>query len=71
MRNVFTGRRLTVESKFNTSGLTPNQVRAASRVATPGGLIVDRTTSQQLGNAAKAATVGTGGGVAAQTNQEH
>ncbi|MBT1697424.1 hypothetical protein KK083_11090 [Fulvivirgaceae bacterium PWU4] len=71
MRNVFTGRRLTVESKFNTAGLTPNQVRAAGNVTTPGGLIVDRTTSQQLGNAAKAATVGAGGGVAAQRNQEH
>ena len=63
MKNVFTGKKLTVESKFNTSSLTPNQAVARSNVTTPGGLIIDRTTIQQLGNAAKAAA---GSGAAAQ-----
>ncbi len=71
MRNVFTGNRLTVESKFNTSGLTPNQVAAQSRVTTTGGLIIDRTTSQQVGNVAGAATVGTGAGIITQKNIHH
>lgn len=65
MKNIFTGRRLTVESKFNTSGLTRNQRTAINRGAN---VIIDRTTSQGLGNAAKTATVGTGGGIAAQRN---
>jgi RHS repeat-associated protein len=61
MSNVFTGSRLTVESKFNTAGLTPNQVAARSNVTTPGGLIVDRTTSQQVGNTVKAVVTGSSG----------
>lgn len=52
MKNVFTGKRLTVESKFNSSPLTTNQRRAQGNVTTPGGLIVDRTTSNQMGNVA-------------------
>ena len=66
MTNVITGKQITVESKFNTSGLTPNQstlVKQGYKVT------VDRTTSQGLGNAAKAATVGTGAGVDAQRNK--
>jgi RHS repeat-associated protein len=55
MRNVITGARRTVESKFGTAGLTPNQIAAQGRVATPGGLIVDRTTAAQVGDAARAA----------------
>jgi RHS repeat-associated protein len=69
MKNVFTGSRKTVESKFNTSGLTPNQKAVAGNVTTPGGLIIDRTTSQQLGNAAKTVTGGTGAGAATQINK--
>lgn len=68
MKNVITGKQLTVESKFNGSTLTPNQSAAAGNVTTPGGLIIDKTTSQQLGNAAKAVTIGSGAGVAAQRN---
>ncbi|MBX2925915.1 MAG: RHS repeat-associated core domain-containing protein [Chitinophagaceae bacterium] len=70
MTNVVTGKQITVESKFNGSTLTPNQAAAQSRVTTPGGLIIDRTTSQGLGNGAKAATVGTGAGVDAQRNKK-
>ncbi len=70
MTNVFTGKKLTVESKFNGSKLTPNQAAAQSNVTTPGGLIIDRTTSQGLGNSAKAATVGTGAGIDAQRNKK-
>ncbi len=69
MTNVFTGKKITVESKFNGSTLTPNQAAAQSRVKTAGGLIIDRTTSQGLGNGVKAATVGTGAGVDAQRNK--
>ena len=67
MKNIFTGRKITVESKFNTSGLTRNQRTAINRGAN---VIIDRTTSQGLGNAAKTATVGAGGGVAAQRNKK-
>ena len=58
MTNIFTGDKITVESKFNTSGLTPNQAAAQSSVNTTGGLIVDRTTSQQLGNATQSVAAG-------------
>jgi len=68
MKNVVTGKRLTVESKFNKSGFTPNQKAAQNRVTTPGGLIVDRTTSHGLGNTTRAATGGIGGGVGSQRN---
>lgn len=63
MKNVITGKELTVESKFNTAGLTKNQKAAKNRVTTPGGLIVDRTTSDQLGGISDAAVRGasTGG----------
>lgn len=47
--------------KFNTSGLTRNQVAARSRVTTAGGLIVDRTTSSQLGKVAQSVVTGAGG----------
>ncbi|MFH6991107.1 SpvB/TcaC N-terminal domain-containing protein [Flavobacterium sp. FlaQc-48] len=67
MENIFTGRRITVESKFNTSGLTRNQRTVINKGAN---VIIDRTTSQGLGNAAKTATVGAGGGVAAQRNKK-
>ena len=46
MENVFTGRTITVESKFNMSGLTPNQKAALSNVKTP--FVIDRTTSAQF-----------------------
>lgn len=69
MENRVTGRTLTVESKFNSSTLTPNQVAAQSRITTPGGLIIDRTTSEGLGNTAKAVTTGTGAGIDAQRNR--
>ena len=61
MVNKFTGKELTVESKFNTAGLTPNQAAARANVTTPGGLIINRTTSQQLGNATQSVITGTGG----------
>ncbi len=70
MTNIFTGKKLTVESKFNGSTLTPNQAAAQSRVTTPGGLIIDKTTSQGLGNNAKAVTVGTGAGIDSQRNKQ-
>ena len=69
MENVFTGKRLTVESKFNTSPLSKNQRAAQSNIGTPGGLIVDRTTSQQLGNATKAGVIGAGGQIGTRVNQ--
>jgi hypothetical protein len=59
MKNIFTGKELTVESKFNSAKLTGNQHMARPNVTTPEGLIIDRTTSQQVGNAAK--TVVSGG----------
>ena len=49
--------------QFNRSGFTKNQ----STVIKNGYKVIeDRTTSNGLGNAAKAATVGTGAGVDAQ-----
>jgi hypothetical protein len=66
MENVFTGKKLTVESKFNTSRLTPNQAAARGNIKTPGGLIIDRTTSQGLGKAAQTVTTGAAGGAAAK-----
>jgi len=68
--NVFTGKHLTVESKFNTSGFTKNQAAAQSRVTTAGGVIVDRTTSQGLGNAATTTVVGIGAGIGAQSSRK-
>jgi RHS repeat-associated protein len=66
MTNVFTGKKITVESKFNTSGFTKNQ----STVIKNGYKVIeDRTTSNGLGNAAKAATVGTVAGMDAQRNK--
>ena len=65
--NIFTGRKITVESKFNTSVLTRNQ---RTVINTGANVIIDRTTSQGLGNAAKPATVDAGGGVAAQRNKK-
>ena len=58
MKNVFTGKKLTVESKFNGASLTGNQKAAASKVTTTGGLIVDRTTSGQVGNTAAGVATG-------------
>ena len=66
MTNIFTGKKITVESKFNLSDLTSNQSAAQSRVTTSGGLIIDRTTSQGLGNTAKTVTIGVGSGISAQ-----
>ena len=71
MENVFTGKQLTVESKFNTSGLTGNQQAARPNITTPGGLIIDNTTSQQLGNASKAAVTGAGAGIDAQRQRDY
>lgn len=59
MTSIFTGSRRTVESKFGSARLTPNQTAAQGNVTTPGGLIIDRTTSGQVGDAARAA-VGSG-----------
>lgn len=70
MKNIFTGKELTVESKFNTSGLTSNQRVAIPNVQTQGGLIIDRTTSSQLGGAAQTATTGAGAGVGTVTNRK-
>lgn len=57
-----------VESKFNTSGFTANQ----SAVVKQGYKVtVDRTTSQGLGNGAKAATVGAAAGVDSKRNKRH
>jgi RHS repeat-associated protein len=63
MENVFTGKKLTVESKFNASDLTNNQKAAQGNVTTSGGLIVDRTTSLQLGNATQSIVTGSSGQV--------
>lgn len=71
MKNVITGKQLTVESKFNTSGLTGNQRAAAGNVTTPGGLIISNPTSQHVGQAAGAAASGTGAGAAAQKQREY
>ena len=60
MENMFTGKKLTVESKFNKAGYTDNQIAAASKVTTPGGVIESRTTSEQLGRVAEKVIV-TGG----------
>lgn len=61
MKNIFTGKRLTVESKFNSSSLNKVQRAARSNVTTDGGLIIDRTTSTQLGNATQSTATGTDG----------
>lgn len=66
MVNVFTGKKLTVESKFNSAGLTRNQRAAKPNVTTAGGLILDKTTSQQLGNWTGAGVTGAGSGATAQ-----
>jgi YD repeat-containing protein len=58
MENIFTGNQLSVESKFNTSGLNSLQRNARSNVQTAGGLFVDRTNSTQVGAVANAATQG-------------
>ncbi|HLZ85591.1 MAG TPA: hypothetical protein VKQ52_00070, partial [Puia sp.] len=58
-KQVITGKRLTVESKFNTSQLNIRQRLAQSKVQTVGGLIVDRTNSAQVSHVAKAATSNT------------
>jgi hypothetical protein len=47
-----------------------NKTNSGGNVTTPSGLIIDRTTSQGLGNSAKAATVGTGAGIDAQRNKK-
>ena len=46
MQNVFTGKVITVESKFNKSGFTRNQRDAFNNVKTP--FKLDRTTSTQF-----------------------
>ena len=71
MTQVGTGKQLTVESKFNTSNLTPNQRAAVGNVQTPGGLIINRTTSQGVGRAAGAATSGEGAGTSAYKEREY
>ena len=48
MKNVFTGRHIVVESKFNTSKLTINQRNAQKNIGIP--FRIDRTTGSQLGN---------------------
>jgi len=70
-KNPFTGKQLTVESKFNTSGLTGNQKAAAGNVTTPGGLIISNPISQHVGQAAGAATSGTGAGVVTQKERDY
>jgi RHS repeat-associated protein len=70
-KNPFTGKQLTVESKFNTSGLTGNQKAAAGNVTTPGGLIISNPTSKHVGQAAGAATSGTGAGVVTQKERDY
>ena len=70
-RNVVTGKRLTVESKFNKSGLTPNQSAAAGKVTTPDGLIINRTTSQGVGRSVGAGTSGAGAGISTQKESEY
>lgn len=68
--NVFSGKLLTVESKFNTSKLTVNQKAAQSNIKTEGGLIIDRTTSNDIGRGASTIVSGAGAGVSAQTNKK-
>ncbi len=58
-KNIFTGKRIIVESKFNTSGLTPNQRMAIKQTGLP--VIIDRTTSKQIGNALDATVRGSSG----------
>ena len=64
MENVITGKQITVESKFNGAGYSPNQIKAMPNVTTEGGLILSRTTSQQLGSGVS----GTAAGLGAQKN---
>ncbi len=59
MKQILTGKKLTVESKFNSSSLTANQRAAADKVTTPGGLKVDYTTGDQIGNVAGGVASGT------------
>jgi len=70
MENVITGSKKTVESKFNGSGFTSNQNAALGNVTTPGGVIVDRTTSQQIGGAANGATQSAGTAITNQIEKE-
>jgi len=65
-KNIFTKKQITVESKFNKSGLTNNQ-----RTVIDNGykVKIDRTTSVGLGEAARGAIVGSAGGASAQTNR--
>ncbi|MFV0291571.1 MAG: RHS repeat domain-containing protein [Mangrovibacterium sp.] len=65
MTNIITGKKITVESKFNTSRLTGNQ-KAAWRPE----FILDRTTSQEIGNAVGATATGVGAGISSQTNSK-
>jgi RHS repeat-associated protein len=68
MINVFSDKKITVESKFNSSGLTQNQ----SAVINNGyNVYIDRTTSEGLGNSTKSAVVGAGAGLDAQRNKKH
>lgn len=61
MENIVTGSRRTVESKFNSARLSRNQRAARGNILTPGGLIVDRTTSQQFGDVTRAGLLGVAG----------
>jgi hypothetical protein len=70
MENIFTGEHLTVESKFNKGRATDNQKTAKGRVQTRGGVITDRTTSQDIGGAAGAATTGGAAGAANSYNRK-
>lgn len=69
MVNKLTGKTLTVESKFNGAKLTSNQAAAAGNVKTPGGLIVDRTTSGQVGNTAAGVAAGSTSSQIKKVNQ--
>lgn len=63
MTNIITGRHIAVESKFNKSGYTSNQ-KAVIKNGYP--VILDRTTSQGLGNGAKITVISGGAGIDAQ-----
>ena len=71
MKNRFTGKELTVESKFGYQAtLSPNQKAARSKVQTPGGLIVEHYYPHQVGAAAQGSTAGAVSGAGSQTNRK-
>ncbi|MDX2130011.1 MAG: hypothetical protein SFU91_13340 [Chloroherpetonaceae bacterium] len=66
MKSFINGQTKTVESKFNSAGLTKNQKLAMKKNE----VSVDRTSSADVGNAAMATGVGTAAGVDSQRQKK-